>query len=227
MLFNPYSSSRLFDYLDILRAIEHFSNVFSPLLKVNPITSSRAVIQLDRGIYPIVAIRTGTAVLLYATSLIPYTQCAHLKFPPISPHTLFNFSLGCGIGYGYLHRIPIQPAVPEKKIEIPAPPVASAVPESPENGYKEVGNDHLCTILIPGYRSSVHYSRPTHKDIQLRNKVFSTSCLCWPSSILSILIPFSSSCTHSLLCVVFRMLISWSHRTIQYESPPFGSTCSC
>lgn len=46
-------------------------------------------------------------------------------------------SLGCGIGYGYLHRIPIQPAVPEKKIEIPAPPVASAVPESPENGYKE------------------------------------------------------------------------------------------
>ncbi|XP_059827774.1 Golgi reassembly-stacking protein 1-like [Hypanus sabinus] len=46
-------------------------------------------------------------------------------------------SLGCGIGYGYLHRIPSRPVVPEKKIEIPAPPVASAVPESPENGYTE------------------------------------------------------------------------------------------
>ncbi|XP_078280278.1 Golgi reassembly-stacking protein 1-like [Rhinoraja longicauda] len=46
-------------------------------------------------------------------------------------------SLGCGIGYGYLHRIPTQPAVPEKKIETPAPPLASALPESPENGFKE------------------------------------------------------------------------------------------
>ncbi|XP_051872785.1 Golgi reassembly-stacking protein 1-like [Pristis pectinata] len=46
-------------------------------------------------------------------------------------------SLGCGIGYGYLHRIPSRPVVPEKKIEIPAPPVASAVPVSPENGYTE------------------------------------------------------------------------------------------
>ncbi|XP_069770972.1 Golgi reassembly-stacking protein 1-like isoform X2 [Narcine bancroftii] len=46
-------------------------------------------------------------------------------------------SLGCGIGYGYLHRIPSIPPVPEKKIEIPAPPVASVIPESPENGYTE------------------------------------------------------------------------------------------
>ncbi|XP_067824074.1 Golgi reassembly-stacking protein 1-like [Heptranchias perlo] len=46
-------------------------------------------------------------------------------------------SLGCGIGYGYLHRIPSRPALPEKKIEIPAPSVASTPSQNPENGYTE------------------------------------------------------------------------------------------
>ncbi|XP_041040171.1 Golgi reassembly-stacking protein 1-like isoform X1 [Carcharodon carcharias] len=46
-------------------------------------------------------------------------------------------SLGCGIGYGYLHRIPSRPVVPKKRVEIPAPPVASTPPQNPEKGYTE------------------------------------------------------------------------------------------
>ncbi|XP_038654401.1 Golgi reassembly-stacking protein 1b [Scyliorhinus canicula] len=46
-------------------------------------------------------------------------------------------SLGCGIGYGYLHRIPSCPVVPNKKAEVPAPPVTSTPPHNPEKGYTE------------------------------------------------------------------------------------------
>ncbi|KAJ7322131.1 hypothetical protein JRQ81_018418 [Phrynocephalus forsythii] len=51
-------------------------------------------------------------------------------------------SLGCGIGYGYLHRIPSQPAVPKKKTGSappPSPPSPSGdmPPEAPANGYTE------------------------------------------------------------------------------------------
>ncbi|XP_060638609.2 Golgi reassembly-stacking protein 1 [Anolis sagrei] len=49
-------------------------------------------------------------------------------------------SLGCGIGYGYLHRIPTQPAVPKKKTEAsPASPSPSGdtPAEPPSNGYTE------------------------------------------------------------------------------------------
>ncbi|XP_048410797.2 Golgi reassembly-stacking protein 1-like [Stegostoma tigrinum] len=48
-------------------------------------------------------------------------------------------SLGCGIGYGYLHRIPSRPIVPKKKVEMPAPPpaVASTPPQNLEKGYTE------------------------------------------------------------------------------------------
>ncbi|KAM3928005.1 Golgi reassembly-stacking protein 1 [Leptodactylus fuscus] len=48
-------------------------------------------------------------------------------------------SLGCGIGYGYLHRIPSQPVTPNKNYEIkppsPLPPQEPIVP--PTNGYSE------------------------------------------------------------------------------------------
>ncbi|XP_060681147.1 Golgi reassembly-stacking protein 1-like isoform X2 [Hemiscyllium ocellatum] len=46
-------------------------------------------------------------------------------------------SLGCGIGYGYLHRIPSHPVVPKQKVEIPPPPVASTPPQNLEKGYME------------------------------------------------------------------------------------------
>uniref|UniRef100_A0A098LYD8 Golgi reassembly stacking protein 1 n=1 Tax=Hypsiglena sp. JMG-2014 TaxID=1550645 RepID=A0A098LYD8_9SAUR len=47
-------------------------------------------------------------------------------------------SLGCGIGYGYLHRIPTQAATPKRASETPSSsPSGDAPPESPANGYME------------------------------------------------------------------------------------------
>ncbi|XP_061443857.1 Golgi reassembly-stacking protein 1 [Rhineura floridana] len=49
-------------------------------------------------------------------------------------------SLGCGIGYGYLHRIPTQSVLPKKKPEAGPPPpllLGDTPPEPPTNGYTE------------------------------------------------------------------------------------------
>ncbi|XP_032093506.1 Golgi reassembly-stacking protein 1 isoform X1 [Thamnophis elegans] len=47
-------------------------------------------------------------------------------------------SLGCGIGYGYLHRIPTQAGTPKRAAEISSSsPSRDAPPESPANGYME------------------------------------------------------------------------------------------
>ncbi|KAG8573298.1 hypothetical protein GDO81_012349 [Engystomops pustulosus] len=48
-------------------------------------------------------------------------------------------SLGCGIGYGYLHRIPSQPVTPNKNYEIkpPSPLPAEEPVVPPTNGYSE------------------------------------------------------------------------------------------
>ncbi|KAM3822804.1 Golgi reassembly-stacking protein 1 isoform 4-T4 [Vipera latastei] len=50
-------------------------------------------------------------------------------------------SLGCGIGYGYLHRIPTQAAALKRATKAgvsPPLPSEDAPPESPANGYMEV-----------------------------------------------------------------------------------------
>ncbi|XP_035287390.1 Golgi reassembly-stacking protein 1-like [Anguilla anguilla] len=49
-------------------------------------------------------------------------------------------SLGCGIGYGYLHRIPVRPVTPkESTASTPSPlPEENPTPELPTNGYTEV-----------------------------------------------------------------------------------------
>uniref|UniRef100_A0A6B2F0I9 PDZ GRASP-type domain-containing protein n=1 Tax=Bothriechis nigroviridis TaxID=88079 RepID=A0A6B2F0I9_BOTNI len=47
-------------------------------------------------------------------------------------------SLGCGIGYGYLHRIPTQAAALKRATETSSPlPSGDAPPEPPANGYME------------------------------------------------------------------------------------------
>lgn len=45
-------------------------------------------------------------------------------------------SLGCGIGYGYLHRIPAHPEVPKAAPSPPAPEVEPS-PQPPSHGYME------------------------------------------------------------------------------------------
>lgn len=50
---------------------------------------------------------------------------------------VFVFSLGCGIGYGYLHRIPANPDVSPVKPPTPVPEEMPS-PELPTHGYTEV-----------------------------------------------------------------------------------------
>lgn len=53
---------------------------------------------------------------------------------------LFLYSLGCGIGYGYLHRIPTQSIISKKKPESkpPSPLPEAGTPVPSANGYTEV-----------------------------------------------------------------------------------------
>eukprot|EP00064_Thunnus_orientalis_P009070 superscaffoldBa00001129_g9093 len=52
-------------------------------------------------------------------------------------------SLGCGIGYGYLHRIPTMPFVEGKKISFPAQTRSEPAPP-PKDGFTEV---HLSAVI--------------------------------------------------------------------------------
>ncbi|XP_077160249.1 Golgi reassembly-stacking protein 1 isoform X2 [Paroedura picta] len=59
-------------------------------------------------------------------------------------------SLGCGIGYGYLHRIPTLLAVPKRNSEAGSPsplPAGDVPPEPPTNGYTET------PLLAPNVQS--------------------------------------------------------------------------
>lgn len=53
-------------------------------------------------------------------------------------------SLGCGIGYGYLHRIPANPEVPTETLSPPVPEVEPSEP--PAHGYMEA------PLLAPSYQ---------------------------------------------------------------------------
>lgn len=55
--------------------------------------------------------------------------------------SLFLFSLGCGIGYGYLHRIPTRPA----KIEIAKTPYAQLPLKNHQaDGFTSVSIFQMC-----------------------------------------------------------------------------------
>uniref|UniRef100_A0A8C3ATE7 Golgi reassembly stacking protein 2 n=1 Tax=Cyclopterus lumpus TaxID=8103 RepID=A0A8C3ATE7_CYCLU len=64
-------------------------------------------------------------------------------------------SLGCGIGYGYLHRIPTLPFLEGKGISFPAQ-TPSEPATSPTDGFKEVAQ-HLTQIItiIVGYSTLI------------------------------------------------------------------------
>ena len=61
-------------------------------------------------------------------------------------------SIGCGIGYGYLHRIPTLPFSEGKKISFPAP-TASGAAAPPKDGFTEVrlrGDVYCCDPTASG-----------------------------------------------------------------------------
>lgn len=65
---------------------------------------------------------------------------------------MFALSLGCGIGYGYLHRIPAHPDVmtPKPPTPVPVEEHSLELPELPTHGYMEVNLNphvpHLVTV---------------------------------------------------------------------------------
>ena len=59
-------------------------------------------------------------------------------------------SLGCGIGYGYLHRIPIEP----RSAEPPSPPPASHMPNPAMlGGNTTTKTSHIVTPMVPAMMS--------------------------------------------------------------------------
>lgn len=71
-------------------------------------------------------------------------------------------SLGCGIGYGYLHRIPIRPAPPQPSTGSTPPPLPeeNPTPELPANGYTEVS---LIAASSPAERAEMALEDETVK----------------------------------------------------------------
>lgn len=60
----------------------------------------------------------------------------------------FALSLGCGIGYGYLHRIPALSDVSAAKPSTPVPEEEPS-PELPNHGFTEVNlNPHLPRLVL-------------------------------------------------------------------------------
>lgn len=56
------------------------------------------------------------------------------------------FSLGCGIGYGYLHRIPTRPFEEGKKISLPGQ--VTGTPVTPlKDGFTEVRSFSMWSFL--------------------------------------------------------------------------------
>uniref|UniRef100_A0A3P9BC05 Golgi reassembly stacking protein 2 n=1 Tax=Maylandia zebra TaxID=106582 RepID=A0A3P9BC05_9CICH len=101
-------------------------------------------------------------------------------------------SLGCGIGYGYLHRIPTLPFAEGKKISLPVQ-THYEPPPSPKDGFTEV---HLSAV-VPTVPIAVSSSASTGLEQGLASLSVSsnpTSHLQFDLLHLSIFSPFSFCC---------------------------------
>uniref|UniRef100_I3JQ67 Golgi reassembly stacking protein 2 n=1 Tax=Oreochromis niloticus TaxID=8128 RepID=I3JQ67_ORENI len=85
-------------------------------------------------------------------------------------------SLGCGIGYGYLHRIPTLPFAEGKKISLPVRTHYEPLP-SPKDGFTEV---HLSAV-VPTVPIAVSSSASTGLEQGLASLSVSSN----PTSVLS------------------------------------------
>ncbi|XP_008276922.1 Golgi reassembly-stacking protein 2 isoform X2 [Stegastes partitus] len=85
-------------------------------------------------------------------------------------------SLGCGIGYGYLHRIPTLPSTEGKKIRFPAQTPNEPAPP-PKDGFTEV---HLSAV-VPTVPVVVSYSASTGLEQSLSSLSVSSN----PTSVVS------------------------------------------
>lgn len=85
----------------------------------------------------------STIEVIYNEAFLHYTVYIYVfKRTKQSIPKMFARSLGCGIGYGYLHRIPALPEASTAKPPTPVPEEELS-PELPTHGFTEVNLNPL------------------------------------------------------------------------------------
>ncbi|KAL6100804.1 gorasp2 [Pungitius sinensis] len=105
------------------------------------IIGADAVMSESEDLFSVVESHEGKELKLYVYS----TDADNCREVVVTPNGDWggDGSLGCGIGYGYLHRIPTLPFSEGKKISVPArTPLGPAT--SPKDGFAEV---HLSAVV--------------------------------------------------------------------------------
>lgn len=87
--------------------------------------------------------------ILSRSGIACYGVCS-CKVTSLTFKCSYSKSLGCGIGYGYLHRIPTRPFEEGKKISLPGQlPSASLSPL--KDGFTEVSFSHFFGLVEMAY----------------------------------------------------------------------------
>ncbi|XP_077124793.1 Golgi reassembly-stacking protein 1 [Ranitomeya variabilis] len=102
---------------------------------IDYIVGSDQILQESEDFYALIESHEGKPLKL----LVYNTETDSCREVYVTPNGAWGGegSLGCGIGYGYLHRIPSQPVTPNKNDEIKPPLPAEEHPVHPTNGYNE------------------------------------------------------------------------------------------
>uniref|UniRef100_A0A3B4FGL1 Golgi reassembly stacking protein 2 n=1 Tax=Pundamilia nyererei TaxID=303518 RepID=A0A3B4FGL1_9CICH len=119
-------------------------------------------------------------------SLIETHEGKELKLYQIYSNCLV---LGCGIGYGYLHRIPTLPFAEGKKISLPVQ-THYEPPPSPKDGFTEV---HLSAV-VPTVPIAVSSSASTGLEQGLASLSVSSNPTSSATPVYRIFSPFSFCC---------------------------------
>ncbi|XP_028660002.1 Golgi reassembly-stacking protein 1b [Erpetoichthys calabaricus] len=102
------------------------------------IVGADQVIQDSEDFYSLIESHEGKPLKL----LVYNTESDHCREVVVTPNGAWGGegSLGCGIGYGYLHRIPTRPVLPNSfEPKPPSPlPEDTVLPTVPSSGYTEV-----------------------------------------------------------------------------------------
>ncbi|XP_058478118.1 Golgi reassembly-stacking protein 2-like isoform X2 [Solea solea] len=105
------------------------------------IIGADSVMNENEDLFSLVETYEGKELKLYVYS----TDTDNCREVIITPNSDWGGqgSLGCGIGYGYLHRIPTLLFAEDKKINFPSP-TPNEPPSSPKDGFIEV---HLSAVI--------------------------------------------------------------------------------
>lgn len=94
------------------------------------IIGADSVLHESEDLFTLIAAHEGRCLKLYVYN-IDQDSCREVTITPNS-NWPGEGSLGCGIGYGYLHRIPVNSIEPEKQILLP-PPVKQSSDVAPKS----------------------------------------------------------------------------------------------